>query len=170
MIPENHKENVMMQYHDGALGRHLSLRKTMSRIKEKYYWEDMRKDITEWINSCQICATRKNTGVRTKVPLCPMPVTTAPMERCAMDVIGPLPESVSGNKFILVFMDYFTKFAEAFAMTNQKAETIAEIFVEKIIFKYGPPRAILTDRGTNFLSNTIKRVNDLFGILKLNTT
>ena len=98
----------------------------------------MRNDIEEWIKSCTICATRRNTGNKTKVPLRPMPVPTAPFELCAMDVVGPLPETINGHKYILVFMDHFSKFAEAFAMPNQKVETIAPIFVEKIILKYGP--------------------------------
>ena len=48
-----------------------------------------------------------------------MPVPAAPFELCAMDIVGPLPETVNGNKYILVFVDHFSKFTEDFAMPDQ---------------------------------------------------
>jgi hypothetical protein len=93
-----------------------------------------------------------------------MPVAAAPMEQIAMDVVGPLPTTTQGNKYILVFTDYFTRWPEAFAMPDQKSETIAPIFVEEIIFKYGVPKKLLTGRGTNFLSNLME---DLSRIMKI---
>ena len=66
--------------------------------------------------------------------------------------------------------DYLTKWPEAYAIPKHKAETIAKIFVEEIVFRYGVPRKLLTDRGTEFLSTLIKGVNDYFEILKLNTS
>ena len=78
---------------------------------------------------CKICITRRNTVVEFKVPLVLMPVPAAPMEFTAMDIVGPFPETVDGNKYILVFCDYLTKWPEAFPIKDQKAETIAQVFV-----------------------------------------
>ena len=83
---------------------------------------------------------------------------------CSSDLImGPLPESIKGNKYILVFMDYLTKFpeafalpdqtTEAFALPDQTTEAIAKIYVNEIVTRYGPPRKLLSDRGTNFRSD-----------------
>jgi len=88
----------------------------------------------------------------------------------AGSVVGHLPQSQKGNMYILVMCDYLTKWLEAYAIPNHKAETIARIFVEEIVFRYGVPRKLLTDRGTEFLSTLIKGVNDYFEILKLNTS
>ena len=82
----------------------------------------MKEDVKDWIAKCELCARRKNTGVKTKVPLTPIKVEPKPFELCAWDVMGPLPESIKGNKYILVFMDYLTKFPEAFALPDQTAE------------------------------------------------
>ena len=87
-----------------------------------------------------------------------------------MDVVGPLPTTDLGNKYIIVFSDYLTKWPEAFAMRDQKADTIARIFVEEIVFRYGAPKKLLTDRGKNFLSNIIKEICELFKIMKLSTS
>ena len=170
LVPKKHRETLLMQYHDGALGGHLSARKTVSRLKTKYYWTTIENDTRKWCKSCKICITRRNTGAKFKVPLVPMPVPAAPMEFAAMDIVGPLPETQDGNKYILVFCDYLTKWPEAFAIKNQKAETIAQVFVENIVFRLGTPKKILTDCGKNFLSEIFKAITELFSILKLNTS
>ena len=109
VVPESLKNAIMLQYHDGALGGHLSSKKTVSRIKMKYFWLTMKKDIKKWCQDCRICISRRG-GARPRIaPLQPISIPPAPMELTAMDIIGPLPLSAKGNKFILVFMDYFTK-------------------------------------------------------------
>ena len=73
-----------------------------------------------------------------------------PMERIAMDILGPLPETDQGNQVILVVADYFTKWVEAFALPNQEATTIATKLVEEVICRYGVPRELHSDQGSNF--------------------
>ena len=99
-----------------------------------------------------------NTGHKTKVPLQPMPVPTEPMAMTAMDVVGPLPLTTSGNQYILVFTDYMSRFPEAFPMPNQKTKTVAKILVEDICCRYGTPKVLLTDLGTNFWSELLEEV------------
>ena len=170
VLPQKFRTEILMEYHDGALGGHLSTRKTIGRIRKKYYWPGMEKDVKQWCFDCRICATRRDTGKRTKVPLKPILPPSAPMETTAMDVLGPLPESDQGNKYIIVFCDYFTKWAEAYPMPDQKAETIAQIFVEQIIFRYGVPKKLITDQGTNFLSELLNAISKLFKIMRIHTS
>ena len=170
VIPAELRAEILLTYHDGALGGHLSKRKTYGRIRRKYFWPGMEDDVKEWIKRCQLCATRRDTGVRTKVPLKPIPPPLAPMELTAMDVLGPLPLSRLGNKYIIVFSDYFTRWVEAYPMIDQKAETIAQIFVEKIVFRYGVPRKLLTDQGTNFLSDLLNSISKIFEITRIHTS
>ena len=73
-----------------------------------------------------------------------------PIERIAIDVMGPLPETARGNKFIVVIGDYFTKWTEAYATKDHKAETIARILVEEFIRRFGIPGSIHTDQGRDF--------------------
>ena len=170
VLPKKFRTEILVQYHDGALGGHLSYKKTLGRIRKKYYWPGMETEIKQWCNDCNLCATRRDTGKRTKVPLKPIPPASAPMETTAMDVLGPLPETVNGNKYIIVFCDYFTKWVEAYPMSDQKAETIAQIFVEKIIFRYGVPQKLITDQGTNFMSDLFDAISKIFGILRIHTS
>ena len=170
VVPEHQRKTLLFQYHDGILGGHLSTRKTLSRLKRKYFWPTMAEDTKKWCSSCKICLTRKDTGKHIKVPLKPIEPPLAPMEITAMDILGPFPETANGNKYILVFSDYFTRWPEAYAIKNQTAEVIAQIFVEHIVFRYGVPKKLLTDQGANFTGGVLKSICEIFKILKLQTS
>ena len=102
----------------------------------------------------------------------PTPTTSGwgPLERVAMDILGPLPPTRQGNRYILVIMDYFTKWPEAFALPNQEAEVVARAFVEGFACRYGIPQELHTDQGRNFESRLLKEVCRLLEIRKTRTT
>ena len=74
-----------------------------------------------------------------------------------MDIVQ-LPLTTDGNRYVACFLDYLTKWVEAFAIPDQRAETITKLFVENIICRHGVPEQLLSDRGTNFLSDLIQGV------------
>jgi len=88
-----------------------------------------------------------------------MEITTTaknPFEKCALDIVGPLTETMSGNKYILTFQDDLSKFIVAMPISQQDAETTAKEFVLNIVLKFGSPAQILTDQRSNFLSDLFK--------------
>ncbi|PIK55041.1 hypothetical protein BSL78_08089 [Apostichopus japonicus] len=93
-----------------------------------------------------------------------------PMERVAMDVAGPFPETCRGNRFILVVSDYFTKWTEAYAMPNHTAETVANTFVEQFVCRFGTPREVFTDQGREFESRLFYCMCKELGIEKTRTS
>jgi transposase InsO family protein len=97
-------------------------------------------------------------------------LTGVPMERVSLDVLGPLPKSNDDNKFVLLVCDYFTKWVEAFPMPDQEAKTVADKFVKEFVCRYGVPRKLFTDQGSNFQSRLFKEVCELLGIEKSRTT
>ena len=92
------------------------------------------------------------------------------MERVAVDIAGPLPLTTSGNRYICVVMDYFTKWPEAFAIPNQEAKTVARVLVEQVFCRFGVPTELHSDQGRNFESNVFKGCCDLLGVRKTRTT
>ena len=94
----------------------------------------------------------------------------APSERITLDVLGPLPTSESGNKYVLLIADYFTKWPEAYPLPNQEAITIAEVLVKEYICRFGVPLEIHSDQGRNFESNVFQEMCSLLGIRKTRTT
>ena len=143
--------------------------KTYEKLCDRYYWKGMYKDVEHWVRSCQDCSTRKKPRNKYRAPLLPIPVLAA-FERLAVDVLGPLPTTWSGNRYIVCFIEYLTKWPEIFAVPNMEAVTIARLITDEIIPRHGAPRTLLSDRGTNFLSTLVREVCNLYSIKKLNTS
>ena len=114
------------------------------------------------------CASRSGPGERVRPPLQPIPVV-GPFHRLGVDVLT-LPLTTLGNRYIVVFMDYLTKWPEVFPTSDHTAETIAHLLVDKIICRHGVPVELLSDRGPDFKSLLIREVCRLAGIKKINTS
>src|ERR1700722_18383740 len=97
-------------------------------------------------------------------------VTYMPFSEIVVDVLGPLTRTARRCKYIVIFMDRLTRWPEAFAVTNQRAKIIATLLMTEIIPRYGAPRTLLSDQGTNFLSKLCKKVYKLMKIHKLQTS
>lgn len=132
----------------------------------------MRESVEDYIRRCTACTQRKlpapaaNNG---KAPLKSIEVSE-PFTFWALDYMGPLPETARGNRHILVMMDHFTKWCEAFATSDQKAVTVAKILVEKVFSRFGSPVVLHSDQGANFESNLMHELCDVMGITKTRTT
>ena len=127
------------------------------------------KDVEKWCKRCEPCTKRKGPKNRTRAPL-KQYISGAPMERLAIDILGPLPVSDSGNKYLLVIGDYFTKWTEAIPIPNQEAKTVADALVTQVITRFGVPESIHSDQGRNFESKLFAEVCRLLGIKKTRTT
>ena len=92
------------------------------------------------------------------------------IERIVVDVLGPLPESEQGNKYLLILADYFTKWTEAFPLPNQEATSVAEVVVKEVVSRYGVSLVLHSDQGRNFESIVSAEMCRLLGIQKTRTT
>lgn len=170
VIPQALVQCIIKSFHDAPYAGHLGARKTTLRIKESCFWEGMRKDIKTYCATCASCCLRKSPKNVAPAPLQVFQEVASPFERTAMDIMGPLPTSSEGNRYILVFIDHLTRYAEAIAMPDQKAETVARAFVDKVVLRHSAPQQLLTDRGTNFTSQLMREVYGMLGVKKLQTT
>jgi hypothetical protein len=99
-----------------------------------------------------------------------MTTTKHPFERCALDIVGPLKEKTLRNKYILTFQDDLSKFLVAVPILQQDVETVARAFVLNVVLKFVATAQILTDQGSNFLSDLFKSTCKLLKIKKIQTT
>ena len=99
----------------------------------------------------------------------PLPIVDEPFYRIAMDIVGPLPRSRSGNQFILVVCDYATRYPEAFALKSIDAEHVAEALVT-LFARVGVPKEILTDQWTNFTSKLLAELYRLLHVKAVRTS
>ena len=124
-------------------------------------------DIYHFCSKCLVCASRKGPGRSTRPPLVPIPVG-GPFNWLGVDVLQ-LPTSNTGNRYVVCFVDYLTKWVEAFATSDQRAEIIACLFVEHVVCRHGVSEQLLSERGPNFLSKRIQHVCEILGVSKINT-
>lgn len=91
-------------------------------------------------------------------------------EKVSMDIVGPLPTTSQQNSYILTIQDHLTKFSLAIPLKSSTAISVADAFLEYFICTFGTPKAILTDQGSNFMSNLMKRFAKKFRIKQFKTT
>jgi len=100
--------------------------------------------VENWCRSCKTCSAKNGPSGKGKSPLQIYNVGT-PFESVQMDILGPLSISSSGKRYLLVIVDCFTKWVEAFPLRNPRAKTIARIIVNKVISGHGVPFELHTD-------------------------
>lgn len=148
----------------------MGTRKTSDRIVQAFYWPGINSDIRKYCQSCDHCQKVTPRGRTRKVPLGRMPVIGEPFKRVAVDLVGPIsPLSDGGNRYILVLVDFATRYPEAVALRNIDAATVAEA-LWNMWSRYGVPEEVLTDRGTQFTSDVMKQAYALLGVRGLTTT
>ncbi|CAB0041212.1 unnamed protein product [Trichogramma brassicae] len=107
---------IIQESHDSALGGHKGVTKTYNRVREKYFWNGMKKEITDYVRSCPTCQKEKLTRVKMRLPLTITTTPTEAFEVIEIDIVGPLPITTSGNKYLLTIQCNLTKYAEAISL------------------------------------------------------
>ena len=164
VLPTIYRKTVLQGLHNDV--GHPGRDRTLSLIRERFYWPRITAEIEEWTKQCQRCLLRKSPTTN-RAPLNNI-VTTYPLELVCMDYLTLEPAKGVGN--VLVITDHFTKYALAIATKNQTARTTAEVFYEQFITKYGIPTRIHSDQGANFESEIIKELCKITGMTKSHTT
>ncbi len=172
VIPSQLIPTVLSETHDSPLlGGHMGINRTMDKTRQRFFWPTMYQDIVQWIKSCTPCNRRKRPSKPVRAQLIPMPVPSTPFERVSTDILGPLPTCQNTeNKYVLVFIDNFTKYMELIAVPDIKADRIATCFLKEIVCRHGTPAYLHSDRGTNYLSNIVKATCQILGVTKTQTS
>jgi hypothetical protein len=151
----------MEMMHDHSTAGHLGIESTYNKIKERYYWNQMYDDIREYIKTCNTCQ-RFGKPERNE-PLHSIKVIQ-PLERIGIDIVGPLPETAKGNKYMVVAIEYLTKWVEVRALDRATAENVANSIHEEIICRFGAPKIIMTDQGSHFKNQMVDKLCDNYKI------
>ena len=147
------------------MGGHFSGPRAFCALSRHWWWNGMYGTMLQQVKHCPECAIVFGGGKVALPPLHPIPVQQ-PFQILAIDVMD-LPATCQGNKHVVVFQDYLTKWPMVYAIPDQKAH---RILVEEVIPFLGVSEALLSDRGANLLSHLMRDVCTLLVIKKLNKT
>lgn len=172
-VPQGALRRTILQiYHDTAAnGAHFGRNKTLHKIKQRYFWPSMYKDIDNYIKSCILCAQYNPRRQKTPGTLKPIQPPEGVWQLVSMDFHGPItPASQRGNKYIISLTDVLSKFVVTKAVRDNTAQTVVRFLKEEIISKFGTPQCILTDNGTHFTSALMNELLKQIGATHLYST
>ncbi|KII74227.1 Retrovirus-related Pol polyprotein [Thelohanellus kitauei] len=129
----------------------------------------MANDIEQYLSDCLSCRRTKYKNYTPRASLSPI-IAEERFSFWEVDFIGPLPTTKRGNKFIIMFIDLFSKWVEAEALTDQSADSAAEAFMRCVVSRYGIPKQIHSDKGTQFESTLFQSLCSSLHISKTSTT
>jgi transposase InsO family protein len=167
IVPETMKRLLMKRYHD--YHAHTGTTRTRQNLAETYYWKDMGEDIEEYVQTCEQCQRSKSNNTR-RAPIQTYPPVKKPWERCHIDLTGPFIKTKRGNRYILIFTDFLTKWVEVFAVRNKTAIEVAECLFDEIIMRHGAPITLHSDRGTEFVNEVVDQTTILMRIKRVTTS
>ena len=101
VVPQKFRSDILKSLHEGVTGGHLGQEKTLSKLKERFYWPGHYNDVKDWCQTCVACVKRKSPPTSSRAP---MQTITAgyPTQVMAVDLLGPLPESEKGNSYVMI--------------------------------------------------------------------
>ncbi|KAJ8376080.1 hypothetical protein SKAU_G00066600 [Synaphobranchus kaupii] len=168
LVPRPFIPSVLQLAHTHLLGARLGVEKTLERIKTRFYWPGVKKAVEDYCRSCpdwQQVVPRPHQ----KSPLIPLPIISGPFSRIGMDLVGPLPRSSRGHQYILVVLDYATRYPEAIPLRTMATKGIARELM-LLFSRVGLPEEILTDQGTPFMSRIMRDLCQLMKVTQLRTS
>ena len=167
IVPQSQVNTTLARLHE-ELG-HAGINKLERAARMRFWWPHQHRDVTNLCNSCPQCGTMKSPSRPNRAPLQPVKAGF-PNEIVAMDIMGPMPQTSRRNRYILVLVDYFTKWCEAVPLTEIDAITVANAVLSHWICRWGAPNQLHSDRGTNFESSLMLEICRALKIDKTRTT
>ena len=169
IVPQQKIKDILKLVHDDKTAGHRAPGKMLPIIKHKYHWFGMRPQIELYVKRCQSCQVHKKPRAnRPRAPLF-MTKVSSKFERISIDFAGPFNKTQQGNRFILLGVCCFTKFAFCIPMSSTDSQYVARMLIERWIIYFGVPLEIHSDAGSNLISELVKQLCLLLNIKQANS-
>ena len=168
VVPVGRRKSVLELAHSNVVAGHFGVKKTFGRISCKFLWPRMWAEVKEYVRTCSSCQ-RAATKSNARAPLQPLQCVDEPFQKVAFDLVGPLPKSSSGFRYLLTMMCLYTKYPEAIPLKRVDNESVLDAMFE-VFASYGLPKVLLTDQGSVFTSKLTKSMCTAFDIKKIQTS
>ncbi|KAG5886426.1 hypothetical protein JTB14_009323 [Gonioctena quinquepunctata] len=158
VISKNKRKDILLKCHDDPQAGHPGVFKTFKRVSEHFYWPKMKADISSHVKRCKVCCENKPEQRKPAGLLTPHRVVDRPFQLVCCNLIGPLPRSNRGFKFILVIVDNFSKFSLVIPLRNSTAKLVCTAVEDHLFLMFGPPKFLLSDNGSQFRSKEFRNL------------
>ena len=141
---------MLREVHEGICDNHIGARALAGKVlRQRYYWPTILKEATDLVKKCRICQEHAKISSLPSEPLTSI-TSPWPFQKWGLDILGPLPLGKGQCKFIIIAVDYFTKWAEAKPLATITEQKIRNFVWRAIICRFGIPRALVSDNGKQF--------------------
>ena len=162
-VPESEQCKILNEGHASPYGGHFSRERTAHKILQSgFYWPTIFRDCAEWVKLCDRCQEIRNISCRNEMPLKGIMVVQI-FDVWGIDFMGPFPQSF-GNLYILLAVDYVSKWVEAVACPRNDTNTVVSFLQNNILSRFGTPRTIISDGGSHFANNIFGKLMSRYGI------
>ena len=168
VVPEAYRNEILRVAHTIPLAGHMGSTKTLNRIEAHFFWPGISLDVRKFCATCPQCQIVARKLKSHRAPLNPVKPGTEPFRKIAIDIVGELPRTTTGYKYILI-VDYATRYPEAIPLRNTSSKTIADALVQYYC-RVGIPEELVSDQGSNFISYLMAQLYDQLGIAKIQTS
>ncbi|GKA80118.1 reverse transcriptase domain-containing protein [Tanacetum coccineum] len=154
--------DILTAYHNGPTGGHHSAHYTAKKVfNSGFYWPTIYRDAHDLVTRCDACQRQGKISQHDEMPQNAIQVCVI-FDVWGIDFIGPFLSS-QGNKYILVAVDYLSKWVEAKALPTNDARVVVK-FLKSLFARFRTPRAIISDRGTHFCNDQFAKVMLKYGV------
>jgi transposase InsO family protein len=169
VVPAVLRPRLLHLEHFPKVAGHPGTTRMFRSLRRRFFWKGMGADVAETIRQCTTCA-KNRVKERKRTSFLKLFPASSPLEYVSMDILGPLPKTDHGNRFLLVITDRFSKLTRTVPLRTITAFNVAKAFCDAWVFAYGPPRYLLTDNGAQFAAKFFLAVCRELGIAKVFTT
>jgi len=139
-------------------------------VGSRYFWPTLKGDVKQWVTECLPCQQSK-IHRHVKRPLEELPFPTQRFTRVHIDIVGPLEMSNAGNyRYVVTIIDAYTRWMEVVPVSEITAEVVCKAFLFNWVARFGPPLYLISDRGTQFISELLMNFNRILGIHQIRTS
>jgi hypothetical protein len=154
---------LMKEIHAGLCGCHIGSRPLLGKVfRQGFYWPKAASDAADLVQKCenyQKCARDQKQPSSLTQLIHP----SWPLQRWGLDLLGPLPPAQGNLKYVVVAVEYFSKWIEAKPLATITSVTVQKFFWQNIVYRFGVPKAITVDNGTQFDAEAFKNFCDQIG-------
>ena len=156
--------DIIKQAHENSLSGHTGIKRTLEKIRQRYFWKNMNLMVKSYVSRCPRCQLGKVT-LHSREPLTQTDTPTGSFDTVEVDTCGPAPcISENGNRYFLTFQCNLTKFVDAVPIPDKSAPTVARALVHSFFLKYGFCRVLRTDMGTEYVNQLLAEIAKLLSI------
>ena len=169
VLPKSLRERALLLGHYPPMSGHPGGSRMYQTMCRTFYWPSMAMDVYNTVRQCSSCA-KERIALRKHSSFLRLFPAQKPLEFVAIDILGPLPRSSSGNRYLPAITDRFSKMVQTAPLRPITADAVAKAFCEAWVFKFGPPTLLLSDNGGQLTSKFFQHGGKILGVRQLFTT